>query len=93
MLTTDDGLAGAVFELDDWTIPVHNVARIIADFATDREKYEQAKSRVLQAAERYQIDRVAKKYLHVFSQSKKVARHYSQAITKNSPPSLRQQAV
>ncbi len=67
MLTTDDGVAGAVFELDDWAVPVDTVARIVAEFATDANAYSRAKSLVTQAAERYRIDLVTKKYLDAFS--------------------------
>ncbi|MBW2738817.1 MAG: methyltransferase domain-containing protein, partial [Deltaproteobacteria bacterium] len=66
MLTANGELAGAVFELDDWTIPVYDVARIVAEFTTDNDKYEQAKSRVPQAAQRYTIENVARQYLDIF---------------------------
>jgi ubiquinone/menaquinone biosynthesis C-methylase UbiE/glycosyltransferase involved in cell wall biosynthesis len=66
MLTTDEGMAGDVFKLADWSIPEDDVARKIADFAIDTEKYSQAKARVHAASRRYTIENVSRQYLDVF---------------------------
>ena len=66
MLTTDEGMAGAVFKLADWSVPEDEVARKIADFAIDTEKYDQVKARVYEAARRYTIENVSRQYLDVF---------------------------
>jgi len=66
MLSVDDGMAGAVFKLDSWKIPVNDVAQIVADFASDADKYNQVKLLVSKAAKKFCIDLVAQKYLDIF---------------------------
>ncbi len=66
MLTVEGELAGAVIGLDDWEVPVEQVAREIAEFASDRTKYSKALSLVPPAAARYRIDVAASQYIALF---------------------------
>jgi hypothetical protein len=70
MLTTDEGIAGALVELQDWEIPVEQAAREIATFATERARYREAQARVAAAARRYRIDSVAGEYIRLFEDSR-----------------------
>ena len=62
MLTTEDGMTGAVFALDDWKIPIGKVACIIADFATNPDIYNKAKSLTEKAAKRFCMESIIADY-------------------------------
>jgi glycosyltransferase involved in cell wall biosynthesis/SAM-dependent methyltransferase len=66
MLSSPEGMAGGVIELNDWQVPVEEVAQMIAAFATDYSMYLAAKARVPQIASRYRIEAVASLYVDVF---------------------------
>ncbi len=66
MLTTKDGLAGEVIELDNWEVQIEKCAQVVADFATDRQKYENSVSLVQDLVKRYKIDFVASQYIELF---------------------------
>ncbi len=66
MLTTEDGVAGEVIELDNWEIPIERSVQVVAAFATDRQKYTKSLSLVPNLAKRYQIDFVASQYIRLF---------------------------
>jgi len=67
MLKAEGGqLAGEVIELVDWEIPVERFAQVVAAFATDRQKYAKSLSLVQDIANRYKIDAVAARYIHLF---------------------------
>jgi glycosyltransferase involved in cell wall biosynthesis len=70
MLTASDKIAGEVIELEDWVVPVDRVARVIADFATDKNKYLDAQALVQDLANRYRIDVVASQYVQLFVNSR-----------------------
>ncbi|GKQ63221.1 hypothetical protein KAM338_33980 [Aeromonas caviae] len=70
MLTTDEGIAGQVIELDDWEVPVSQVAQVIATYATDSEALHLAESMVEKAANRYKIDVVVEQYVSLFEKSR-----------------------
>ncbi|WP_421193352.1 glycosyltransferase [Aeromonas enteropelogenes] len=70
MLTTDDGMAGQVIELDDWEVPVSQVAQVIATYATDSEALRLAEAMVEKAANRYRIDVVVEQYASLFEKSR-----------------------
>ena len=70
MLTTDDGVAGQVIELDDWEVPVSQVAQVIATYATDSEALHLAEAMVEKAANRYKIDVVVEQYASLFEKSR-----------------------
>lgn len=66
MLTINDAIAGEVIALDNWEVSIEIAAQVIADFATDKQKYLRALASVQDAANRYRIDVVAKQYVHIF---------------------------
>ncbi|MBJ7262411.1 MAG: glycoside hydrolase family 99-like domain-containing protein [Burkholderiaceae bacterium] len=67
MLSTDDAVAGAVFDLVDWEVPVQTAAEIIARFALSPDEYLEAKNRVDEIVLRYRIDVVAEQYVQLFA--------------------------
>lgn len=66
MLTQGADIAGAVVPLEDWQVPVAEVADIIQRFATDPQLYSQACELVPLLAARYRIEHVAEQYLEIF---------------------------
>lgn len=81
MLTIDNDIAGEVIELENWEIPIERTAQVIANFATDKQKYLNAQALVQDLANRYRIDAVVKQYVRIFEQD--INSHKSQ-ITGNS---------
>ena len=73
MLTTEDGLAGEVIELDNWEIQIERAAQVVAAFATDRQKYAKSRSLVQDLVKRYQIDVVASQYVRLFKADAKAS--------------------
>jgi len=70
MLTTSDGVAGEVIELENWEVPIERAAQVVATFATDKQKYMNALALVHDVANRYQIAAVASQYIHLFESSR-----------------------
>lgn len=66
MLTQGADIAGAVVPLEDWQVPVAEVADIIQRFATDPQLYSEACELVPLLAARYRIEHVADQYLEIF---------------------------
>jgi glycosyltransferase involved in cell wall biosynthesis len=66
MLDSGDGLAGAVFELDDWSINVPALAQKIAALASDANCYQQLRSRVAAAEKKFDPDVLARKHDAVY---------------------------
>lgn len=66
MLMISDNLAGEVIELKGWEVPIENAAKVIASFATDKQKYLNALAVVEDVADRYKIDIVAEQYIRLF---------------------------
>ncbi|MBZ9755786.1 glycoside hydrolase family 99-like domain-containing protein [Mesorhizobium sp. ESP6-5] len=66
MLSTEDSIAGAVVELDNWEVPVEKAAAAIARLASDREAYQSASACVKELADRYHIEAVASQYVRLF---------------------------
>jgi glycosyltransferase involved in cell wall biosynthesis/SAM-dependent methyltransferase len=66
MLTSSEGVAGAVVELWDWQVPEEAAAQVIASFATDSERYRAAVALVPGIASRYRIETVAGLYIDLF---------------------------
>jgi glycosyltransferase involved in cell wall biosynthesis len=62
MLTTCDGLAGIVFPLEDWQIPIRKLADIIVELANDRESYQALLDRVEIAANKFNPINMAEQY-------------------------------
>lgn len=68
MLTLDDHVAGALFELENWEVPVQAVAQAIASFASDEVRYRAACSVVSQVVGRFSIEEVASRYGALFKE-------------------------
>ena len=68
MLTTQEGMAGAVFELDDWKIPVIKVAQIVAEFAANPDMYQQARALTERAAQPFCMDNIIADYEKAYQQ-------------------------
>ncbi len=66
MLTTPDGVAGAMFALDDWQVPVEQLALIIADLARNRSLLDKMTALVPQAAKRFDPDLMRDRYDAVY---------------------------
>lgn len=66
MLTQGTEIAGAVVALENWQVPIAEVADIIQRFATDPQLYSQACEQVPLLVARYRIERVAEQYLEIF---------------------------
>jgi glycosyltransferase involved in cell wall biosynthesis len=62
MLGTDDGMAGALFELQDWQIPVPQLADLIATLASDTGLMEALERRVPAAAAKFDPAILADRY-------------------------------
>lgn len=74
MLTTSIGVAGEVIELENWEIPIEKAAQVIAAFATEIKKYQNALNLVSEIADRYRIDIVAEQYIRLFKGRMDVSR-------------------
>lgn len=68
MLSTGDGLAGAIIELEDWTLPVHAMATSIVQLANDKANYQTLLSRVAHAAAKFDLDVMTDKYVDVYEE-------------------------
>ena len=66
MLTTPDGVAGVMFALDDWQVPVERLALIIADLARNRSLLDKVTARVPEAAKRFDPDLMRDRYDAVY---------------------------
>lgn len=77
MLTINDYVAGEVIGLEDWEVPVKEVARVIASFATDKKQYHDALALVKDVSSRYRIDAVAAQYIRLFQRDIKASRTVS----------------
>ena len=68
MLTTANGVAGEIIELEDWEVPIEHAAAVVSAFASDKQKYASAAALVPEVARRYRIDTIATEYIRLFSQ-------------------------
>jgi len=68
MLEAGDAMAGKIFPLENWKIPVSQVARIIARCATDKVFYKQMKIVVPNAAEKFDPQIMRNKYDDIYVQ-------------------------
>jgi len=68
MLATGDGLAGEVFDLENWTIPIEVVGGIILQLANDPDTYRELVRRVPLAAAKFDSKKMADEYEAVYQQ-------------------------
>ena len=66
MLKTNEGLAGLVFDLNNWQIPVETLAKLIGSIANDSAHYEGLVDRVKIAAQKFDPNRMVKDYERVY---------------------------
>jgi glycosyltransferase involved in cell wall biosynthesis/ubiquinone/menaquinone biosynthesis C-methylase UbiE len=66
MLQTDEGLAGELFELQNWVVPVQTVGKLIVDLVEDKERYEKLLRCVPKAAAKFDPMTMLKNYEHVY---------------------------
>jgi len=62
MLTVEGEVAGAIFNLDNWRIPISNVAQIVAEFSMNRQLYKKAQEYTQKAANRFNIKNIVEAY-------------------------------
>lgn len=68
MLDSEDGLAGALFDLENWTIPVEAVGQIILTLANDHRAYQDLLCSTPLAATKFEPRRMVEKYEVVYSE-------------------------
>ena len=61
------GVAGGLFSLSDWTLPIHEGASMIARFASDSHFYSEARQMVPKVAARFSIAKVVDQYEAVYA--------------------------
>ncbi len=67
MLDSEQGLAGITFELEDWTISIERLGKLIADLANDPDKYSTLLGRVPTAAAKFDFDEMVDKYESLYN--------------------------
>lgn len=68
MLDSEIGMAGIVFELEDWMINVEQLGKLIADLANDAEKYDELLRNVPIAAAKFDMNAMVDKYENLYSE-------------------------
>jgi glycosyltransferase involved in cell wall biosynthesis len=66
MLATHAGLAGLVFDLNNWQIPIESLAKLIREIANDLAHYEALVNKVKAAAQKFDPNRMAEDYERVY---------------------------
>lgn len=66
MLSLERELAGDIFDLNDWKVPVEIVGEKIANLVMDSNKYDRVKATAINKAKEFSIENVADRYLDVF---------------------------
>ncbi len=66
MLETDSGLAGSVFGLDNWKLPVKRIAELIAEYATNKDLYSEHLRRVPEAVKKFDPEKMVQSYEMVY---------------------------
>ncbi|OOG48392.1 glycosyltransferase [Polaromonas sp. A23] len=69
MLAGPQGLAGELFALTDWTIPVAVLSDHMLELANDLSRYAALRNRVDAAAAKFDPDRMAERYEQVYAES------------------------
>ena len=66
MLSSEYGMAGMVFVLNDWKVSIQEVTKCIEKLVTDRVFYQKCKDCAREKAKDFDINKIAQKYLEVF---------------------------
>ncbi|MBD9520725.1 glycosyltransferase [Ensifer sp. ENS02] len=67
MLSTEDGLAGVIEELDNWSVNVISLSDKIHSLANDAQLYEEVTGNVSAAARKFDQDLVVDQYIGVYN--------------------------
>ena len=69
MLSDEDKqIAGAIFSLDNWCIPINELANIIGDFAVNQDKYVKAKKIAEKIKVNFRIEKITQEYIKHYMQ-------------------------
>jgi glycosyltransferase involved in cell wall biosynthesis len=68
MLKVESGMAGSVFPLNNWKIPINKVAEIIVEFATNKELYLSTLGFVRDAIKKFDPNEMLLKYESVYKE-------------------------
>lgn len=72
MITAEDGkMAGVLFELVDWEIPVEKLARILLHLSVDKEACQSLKATVNSVLPKFDITYAARQYINVYKDALK----------------------
>lgn len=72
MVTAEDGkMAGVLFELADWEIPVEKLAQILLHLSVDGAAYQNLKTAVGSVLPKFDIAFTARQYIHVYQSALK----------------------
>ena len=66
MLQTNEGMAGLVFDLNNWEIPVENLAKLIGTIANDSSYYGRLVDCVNSAAQKFDPNRMVEDYERIY---------------------------
>jgi hypothetical protein len=69
MLETGEGIAGKLFDLESWEIPVEALGQIILTLANDSLAYQRLLRRVPLAASKFHAETMVDKYEEVYQKS------------------------
>lgn len=75
MLRGRNNLAGSIFRLNNWKVPIEEVASLIAKYATDKEFYASKLKEVPYAADKFSIDKLFARYDSVYLETVKNGSH------------------
>lgn len=67
LTTSDNEIAGILFELDHWTIDVQKLSEVILKIANDRSNYCELCSRVADARKKFNIEKIVKMHLAIYN--------------------------
>ena len=67
LTTSNDKIAGMLFELDNWKINVQKLSKMIVEIANDQELYGELCNRVPDASKKFNIEKIVKKHLEIYN--------------------------
>lgn len=67
LTTSDNEIAGMLFELDHWKINVQKLSEIISRIANDQILYDELCNRVPDAGKKFDIEKIVKKHLEIYN--------------------------
>jgi glycosyltransferase involved in cell wall biosynthesis len=82
MLDSEGGLAGELFDLEDWAIPVEAVGQIILKLANDHGAYQALLGRTPLAATKFDPGRMVEKYEAVYGECLAAVDHCGEGATR-----------